>query len=88
MKIVFAKRFDKAFDKIRDKRLSGAIVRIVDETRKAQNPAEIPNLKKMSGHKTAFRVRIKDYRIGVFIEKGTVEFTVFAHRKDIYDMFP
>jgi mRNA interferase RelE/StbE len=49
---------------------------------------EIINLKKLSGYKSAFRVRIGDYRIGVIIEKNTVTFVAFAHRKEIYNRFP
>jgi mRNA interferase RelE/StbE len=49
---------------------------------------DIINLKKLSGYKSAFRIRIGDYRIGVIIENDTVIFVAFAHRKDIYHRFP
>jgi len=29
-----------------------------------------------------------DYRIGVFINKDTVQLARFVHRKDIYHLFP
>ena len=48
----------------------------------------IVNLKKLKGFKTAYRIRIGDYRIGVFIDGDIVEFARVVHRKDIYRLFP
>jgi len=44
--------------------------------------------KKMKGDKTAFRIRIGKYRIGIYIVNGTVEFTRVLHRDKIYKYFP
>lgn len=88
MIVTFTKKFEKSFDKIKDERFRKAITMMVRATQKATSTPEIPNLKKMTGHKTAFRIRIKDYRIGVFIEGEKVEFAALAHRKDIYKLFP
>lgn len=42
----------------------------------------------MKGDKTAFRIRIGRFRIGIFIVKGTVEFTRVLPRDKIYKYFP
>jgi len=49
---------------------------------------DIGNLKKMKGHHSAYRIKIGDYRIGLFFENGSIIFAYFAHRKDIYNRFP
>lgn len=49
---------------------------------------EIPNIKKLKGHKSAYRIRIGDYRLGFFFENTTIIFARFVHRKDIYKIFP
>ncbi|MDP3913923.1 MAG: hypothetical protein Q8R96_09315 [Bacteroidota bacterium] len=49
---------------------------------------EITNLKKLTGYKNAYRIKIGNYRIGVFIENNIVEFARVIHRKDIYRVFP
>lgn len=54
----------------------------------ADKPSGIQALKKLSGHKTAYRIRVGDYRIGIFITKDTVEFIDFGHRKELYQTFP
>ena len=53
-----------------------------------QNITEIKSLKKIKGHKNAYRIRIGDYRIGVFIQKETVIFSRVLHRRDVYRYFP
>ena len=50
--------------------------------------ADIPNLKKLKGFEDAYRIRISDYRIGLFIIDNTTVFARFLHRKDIYKFFP
>ena len=45
-------------------------------------------LVKMKGHKTAYRFRINDYRIGFFLEDNTIYFSAFDHRKNLYKRFP
>ncbi len=50
--------------------------------------SDVPNLKKMSGAGGYYRVRIGDYRIGLFVEGEEVEFVRVLHRKDMYRHFP
>jgi len=49
---------------------------------------DIPSIKKLKGHSSAYRIRIGDYRIGVYVENSTIEFVRVVHRKDIYKFFP
>ena len=88
MKVKFSKKFDKAIDNLRDEKLKAEISVAVKSVINAKLVHDIPNLKKLKGHKTAYRIRTGSYRIGIFIEKDTSEFAAFAHRKDIYIHFP
>jgi len=49
---------------------------------------EIKNIKKLVGYKHHYRIKIKDYRIGIEIIDEVVRFLVILHRKDIYKKFP
>lgn len=49
---------------------------------------EIRNLKKLKGEDNAYRIRVGDYRIGIFIDNKTVTFSRILHRKEIYRYFP
>jgi mRNA-degrading endonuclease RelE of RelBE toxin-antitoxin system len=50
--------------------------------------ADIGNLKKLKGDENAYRIRIGDYRLGIFFDGETVIFARVLHRKDIYRYFP
>lgn len=50
--------------------------------------SELPACKKLKGYKTAYRIRIGDYRIGFFFENNTIELVRVLNRKDIYRYFP
>ena len=88
MNFEFEKAFVKDFRKVRSKELASSISEAIKQVSEASSPGEILNLKKLTGYKSAFRIRIGDYRIGVIIENNTVTFVAFAHRKEIYKRFP
>ena len=50
--------------------------------------SEIKACKKLTGYRTAYRIRIGDYRVGFFFENNTVELVRVLARKDIYRYFP
>jgi len=88
MNFEFEKAFVKDFRKLKNKELASSILEVIKQISEADSPNEIVNLKKLSGYKSAFRIRIGDYRIGIVIEKNIVTFVAFAHRKEIYHRFP
>ena len=88
MKVEFLSHFNRDLDKIRNQNIKIAVQKIILKFESAQSISEIPNAKKLSGHKSAYRVRIGDYRIGVFVEGTIIEFARIVHRKDIYKLFP
>ena len=88
MKTEFTGRFYKDIDKITQAAVKSDLLAIIQQVEEAKQIAEIKNIKKLKGHSTAYRIRMGDYRIGVFCEKNVVEFIRIAHRKDIYKIFP
>lgn len=48
----------------------------------------IKNLKKLQGHKSAYRVRFGDYRLGFFYEDGEIQLERVIHRSKFYRKFP
>ncbi len=88
MKVEFLSRFSKDLDRITDPAVKADIKATIEQVKTAPTQKSITNQKKLQGYKTAHRIRIGNYRIGVFIEKGTVQFTRVVDRKDIYKVFP
>ena len=54
----------------------------------AQKLSEIKACKKLTGYKTAYRIRIGNYRMGFFFENNTVELVRVLARKEMYRYFP
>lgn len=88
MKTEFLRQFYKDLDKISGKKTFEHIRFSIRNVEEAIVLSDIKNLKKLKGYKNAFRIKIGDFRIGVFFEKDTVEFARVVHRKEIYRVFP
>ena len=64
------------------------IEKAIIQVEKVKTTIDINQLKKLKGYKSAFRIKVGDYRIGLFIENDVIEFARILHRKDIYNLFP
>lgn len=88
MIIEIKKSFSSDFDKIRDKKLLKNVLEIISNIQQAGCIKEIKHIKKLGGSKKHYRIKIGDYRIGLFIEDKTIFIVRFLHRKEIYRYFP
>ena len=88
MRVEFLDKFGRDLDKISSNVTRQSVRRLILRLESAGSLREIPQLKKLSGFKSAYRVRLGEYRVGLFIEGDQVQFARIAHRKDIYKMFP
>lgn len=89
MKTEYLPSFTKDLKKLKKTFTYSEIKKLVFQTiPDCQNVTEIKSLKKIKGHKNAYRIRVGDYRIGVFIQKETVTFSRVLHRRDVYRYFP
>jgi mRNA-degrading endonuclease RelE of RelBE toxin-antitoxin system len=89
MKIEYLPSFIKDLKKLKKTPIYPEIKTLVFETIPVcQSLTKIPNLKKIKGHKDAYRIGVGDYRIGIFIQNKTIIFSRLLHRKDVYRYFP
>ncbi|MEM6613242.1 MAG: type II toxin-antitoxin system RelE/ParE family toxin [Cyanobacteria bacterium P01_C01_bin.72] len=89
MKTEYLPSFIKDLKKLRKTSTYSEIKNLAFQTiSDCQNITEIKSLKKIKGHQNAYRIRVGDYRIGVFIQKETVIFSRVLHRRDVYRYFP
>jgi mRNA interferase RelE/StbE len=72
MKVKFLRLFYKDLNKIVLQSLKKNVADAIENVESATKLSEIKALKKLTGYKNAYRIKIGDYRIGVFIETGTV----------------
>lgn len=88
MKVEFLKNFSKDIDNVPSKTIKQNLLRTINLMETVNSLDEIPNTKKLKGHKSAYRTRLGDYRLGFFFENSTILLARFVHRKDIYRVFP
>ncbi len=75
-------------DKIHLKSVKRSIADVIDDVKQAKSLSQIKNIKKMKGFTSSYRIRIGDYRIGIFVEGDIVEFARVLNRREIYRYFP
>lgn len=88
MKVGFLSGFEKDLSLTRDKALAQVILDCIRLFEKAEKINDVPNIKKLKGHSSAFRYRKGKYRIGFYFEDETIIFAAFDIRNKIYDRFP
>ncbi len=88
MKVEFLSKFNKDLNNINIGYVKTSVLKAILIAESAKRLSDIPNIKKLKGHSSAYRIKVGNYRIGIFAEGNTVEFARLVHRKDIYKVFP
>ena len=88
MKTAFNRYFLKDLGKLKSADLKAEVAGLIVAVEQAASLTTIPTLKKLKGYKTAYRLRVGDFRIGLVVVNETVEFVRLANRQDIYKLFP
>lgn len=84
----FLSKFSKDLDKLNQPHTKIAVRNLKLAVEQAASLSEIANIKTLTGFTHAYRFSLGDYRVGVFIQKDTLQFAGIAYRRDIYDLFP
>jgi mRNA interferase RelE/StbE len=89
MTVEFDKSFERWLSKINNKAVFGRIEKAILQMESAESIDQIRNVKKLTGFKTYYRVKLGNHRIGFErINKSTIRLLIIADRKDIYKKFP
>jgi len=88
VKTAFRESFARDLKKIKDRTVLERLKQALEDLERAEELREVSSIKRMSCPGNFFRLRIGDYRVGIVIEGGEVEFVRFLHRRDIYRHFP
>jgi mRNA interferase RelE/StbE len=70
MHVEFLSKFSKDIDHISQKSVKTNVAKLIRLMESESDLNNIPHLKKLVGHKSAYRVRIGDYRIEIFLRKS------------------
>ena len=89
MIVEYDRSFYRTLMKVNNELVLKRVKKSILELESSEDLHSIKSLKKLSGYKNYYRLRIGDYRLGIERLKGkTVRLLIIAHRKDIYRKFP
>jgi len=88
LKTAFKASFVRDLKSLRSKRVRAAVAQLIEAIEQADNLKSVPNVKKLQGEGSFYRIRVGDYRVGVTVSKGCVTFVRCLDRKAIYRYFP
>ena len=88
MKIIVTRQFEKDTEKELSKPMQLKLAAIIEELEKAAKIQSVNDVKKLKGYRTAYRIRMGDYRIGFVLEENTIKLSRIMNRREIYRYFP
>lgn len=88
MEVIYLESLLKDLKKIKNKKLLNSLSKLFVKLEESDDLFKISSVKKMSGHPEAYRIRIGDYRLGIFYSDEIVTIARFLKRNDIYKLFP
>ena len=88
MKVIVIAKFSKRLMKLKNKELAEDVINLVEMLKSVNSLEDIPHLKKMKGHDSAYRIRLGDYRIGLFLDDDTLILEAIDTRQNIYKKWP
>jgi mRNA interferase RelE/StbE len=84
----FRASFHRDVKRIRERRILAGLRQSILDVEAAARWSDVPDIKKIRGSTNAFRIRVGEYRIGLYIEGDLAEFVRVLPRRDVYRRFP
>ncbi|OAQ19787.1 type II toxin-antitoxin system RelE family toxin [Thermosulfurimonas dismutans] len=88
MQVLYERSFLRDIKNIRDNIIKRELENLIFEIKKANSILDIRGIRKLKGHKNYYRLKIKNYRVGVKLEGNKIIFIRVLPRRDIYRYFP
>ncbi len=88
MQVEFLTSFNKDLSKLSSALVRKSLKNLILKLETAKSLSEIPQLKKLKGHPEAWRIRLGNYRVGLFYSNNIIQLARIVDRKDIYKVFP
>ena len=84
MEVIITRQFEKDVEKELNKTSQLKLAELIKVLQQASSLDEITNVKKLKGYKTAYRIRMGEFRIGFIPETNTIKLSRVMNRKEIY----
>jgi mRNA interferase RelE/StbE len=84
----FRSSFAKDLRAIKDQGLLNSVKEAIEQVEKAPSVQALTTIKRLKGGGNYYRIRIRDYRLGLVVEGDVATFIRCLDRKQIYRYFP
>jgi mRNA interferase RelE/StbE len=88
MIVEFRSSFQKDIKKLKEKHVKELIKKVITDCEKAEIISDIKHCEPLTSKGKFYKLKHGNYRFGVHINKGTIEFLKFGTRQNFYDDFP
>ena len=88
MKTAFKSSFSKDLNSIKSKTVLESVAKLIENVEAARDLRGIPEVKKLKAKGNYYRIRLGNYRVGIFHDKEEITFIRCLDRKEIYRYFP
>ena len=88
MKVLYRSSFLKDIKKLKSAVSVNLIHSAIDNCKRAGTISDIKNCEPLQSRGKFFKLKYGQYRFGIYIDKGIVEFLKFGTRQNFYDDFP
>ncbi len=73
MQVEFLSSFNKDLSKLSSAAIRKSLKNLIRKLEAAKSLSDIPQLKKLKGYPDAWRIRLGNYRVGVFYSKNIIQ---------------
>ncbi len=88
MNVEFRNSFLKDIKKVKQASIKSLIESVISECEQAETINNINHCEPLQSRGKYFKIKHGQYRFGVHIDKGTIEFLKFGTRQNFYNDFP
>lgn len=88
MIVEFRNSFLKDIKKLKIQATKDLIKNVIQGCEAAKSPEQIPHCEPLTSKGKFFKLKYGQFRFGVYIDKGIVEFIKFGTRQNFYKDFP
>ncbi|MDY0781317.1 type II toxin-antitoxin system RelE family toxin [Tenacibaculum sp. IB213877] len=88
MNVIYLESLAKDLKKVKDKKLLTSLKELFLKLEETEDLFKISGVKKLSGHPDAYRIRVGNYRLGIYYSNNEITIARFVKRNDIYKLFP
>ncbi|MCB9193217.1 MAG: type II toxin-antitoxin system RelE/ParE family toxin [Flavobacteriales bacterium] len=87
MEVLFLRSFERDLAKA-DAAVKRKLILLIATMEQVEHVTDLAQVKKLKGHKDAYRLRMGRFRLGFFVEDRTILLARLLDRKEIYRFFP